>query len=251
MFHELYASGPIWRSSFWTSPLQRWIAKSLASLSNHCFTNLTVNTRTLQRLTARGENDFTVLPVFSNVGEPEQLPDWDDRKPRMIVFGSAPQRRRVYLEHRTDLEKACQVLELDEIVDIGAPLDIPQLSVRVSQRGILPATEVSREMLAARTGFFAYPTAYLGKSGIFAAYAAHGLVPVTFKANQMKNEDGLQVDEHYFFANNLNGCSAGKNGDNSYRWHQKHGTKEQAGSYARVIKNFEGNLQGQYRMTGL
>src|SRR6266508_864159 len=33
MFHELYASGPPWRSSFWTSRVQRALVKSLALLS--------------------------------------------------------------------------------------------------------------------------------------------------------------------------------------------------------------------------
>jgi hypothetical protein len=234
MFHELYASGPVWRSSFWTSPLQRWIAKSLARMSGHCFTNLNMCGRVLKKFTGGNESPATVLPVFSNVGEPEQLPDWNGRKLRMIVFGSASQRRKVYFSHLADLEKACQAMGLEEIVDIGAPFEIPQLAVRVSQRGILPAPEVSREMLAARAGFFAYPTAYLGKSGVFAAYAAHGLVPVTFSGNVMENEDGLKMGEHFITPSGFSG-HVQKIGEIAHEWYLTHSVECHAKSYKQCM----------------
>jgi hypothetical protein len=243
MFHELYADGPIWSSAFWTSPVQKWIAKSLARMSEHCFTNLTVNVRILKHLTARDENNFTVLPVFSNVGEPENLPTWNERKPRMIVFGSAGQRRKVYFECKASLEKTCRLMKLDEIIDIGATFQMPQLSVRVSQRGILSAADVSREMLAARAGFFAYPTAYLGKSGIFAAYAAHGLLPVTFEASPMKNEDALNSGEHFFQADDLGEANAEKIASGAWRWYQANGTKNLAGRFASIIQKSNHDLK--------
>jgi hypothetical protein len=227
------------------------MAKSLARMSGHCFTNLNICGRVLKKFTAGNESGVTVSPVFSNVGEPEQLPDWNGRQPRMIVFGSASQRRKVYFEHAADLEKACRAMGLDEIVDIGAPVEIPQLSVRVSQRGILPAMEASREMLAARAGFFAYPTAYLGKSGVFAAYAAHSLVPVTFETNWMRNEDGLKAGENYLFANNLDRCSVENIGNSAYRWHQEHGTKMQASCYASVIRNFDDGGKAEHKAASI
>jgi hypothetical protein len=236
MFHELYASGPLWSSAFWASPVQKWITKSLAQMSAHGFTNLAVNARILKRLTARAGNDFSVLPVFSNVGEPEKIPGWKERPPRLIVFGSAGQRRKVYFEGWAGLEKTCRALGLDEIVDIGAPLSLPQLSVRISRRGILPGAEVSREMLNARAGFFVYPTAYLGKSGIFAAYAAHGLLPVTVEARSMKNEDALNAGEHFLRADDLGGSDAGKIAAGARRWYQANGTKNLAARFANVIQ---------------
>jgi hypothetical protein len=243
MFHELYATGPVLRSSFWTSPVQRWIAKSLARMSGHCFTNLNIYGRVLIKFNAGKESRVTVLPVFSNVGEPEHLPDWNVRQPRMIVFGSAVQRRKVYFEYAADLEKACQAMGLEEIVDIGAPFEIPQLSVRVSQRGILPASEVSREMLAARAGFFAYPAAYLGKSGVFAAYAAHSLVAVTFETNWMRNKDGLKIGKHYLRSNEINDCDAEKIAIHMHHWYREHGAKRQADCYASVAQEFIRNLE--------
>jgi hypothetical protein len=254
MFHELYARGPVWQSVFWTSPVQRWVAKSLAQMSSHCFTNLTVNALALRQMTARDKNNFTVLPVFSNVGEPEALPDWNQRQPRMIVFGSASQRRKVYFKHQADLEKACRVMGINELVDIGAPFEIPPLAVPVSRRGILSASEVSREMLSARAGFFAYPAAYLGKSGVFAAYAAHGLAPITFAANVMRNADGLACGEHYLSMNDLVSRTTqeiGKIGTRVQYWYQEHCAKNQAIFYADICQDFIGNLKGQQRPANL
>jgi hypothetical protein len=238
MFHEISASGPVWSSAFWISPLQRWIAQSLARLSSHCFTNLNLHGRALKQFTGRYESDITVLPVFSNVGEPELLPDWNKRQPRMIVFGSASQRRKVYLEHKSDLEKACQAMGLDEMVDIGAAVEIPQLSVRVFPRSILSSTEASREMLTARAGFFAYPANCLGKSGIFAAYAAHGLVPVTFDKNRIKNRDGLVFGKHFVSVNTLQMVEAGRfesGGKCARQWYDAHSLPRQAGVFAEKL----------------
>src|ERR1051325_4758398 len=36
IFHELYASGSPWQSSFWNSPVQRWITARLARLADEC-----------------------------------------------------------------------------------------------------------------------------------------------------------------------------------------------------------------------
>lgn len=240
MFHELYAVGPPWRSSFWTSPVQRWIAKSLACASDHLFTNRTASATWLAAASHHPTSGISVLPVISTVGEPAQPANWDERPSRLIVFGMASERRRVYFEHQADLENTCRAMNLNEIVDIGARFKIPQLSVRVSQRGVLPAQEVSQEMLAARVAFFAYPTSCLGKSTIFAAYAAHGLVPITFDGNEVENEDGLKCGEHYLCAGKLVGCDAeiiGKVGIGAGRWYQKHNMKAQARCYASFIQN--------------
>jgi hypothetical protein len=240
MFHELYAFGPPWRSSFWTSPVQRWIAKSLAQASEHCFTNLNVNARTLAKLTSRKDRHFTVLPVFSNVGEPAQLPSWGERQPKMVVFGSAAWRRKAYQECKHDLEKACHHMGLNEIVDIGAPTNLQELPVRVSGRGILSAAETSREMLSARAGFFAYPINCLGKSGIFAAYAAHGLVPVTFEGNKMENGDGLVLGEHFLSAAGVSGMAGSRFdevGRRVHQWYSAHTIESQANGFQRRLQN--------------
>ncbi|MGD1089240.1 MAG: hypothetical protein ABR955_11015 [Verrucomicrobiota bacterium] len=239
MFHELYAFGQPWRSSFWTSPLQKWIVKSLACSSGHCFTNLQINAEALRKLTSRADADFTVMPVLSNVGEPERLPAWEEREPKMIIFGNVRRRRTIYSEHKTALEKACLDLGLTEIVDIGPPCEIPQLSVRCRPTGSLPAQEVSREMFSARAGFFALIIEFLGKSSIFAAYAAHGLVPVTYAMNKNAYDDGLKSREHFVTMDQLSCYDSNQIqqvGANARAWYHSHDACEQAASYARVMQ---------------
>ena len=239
MFHELYATGPPWRSSFWTSLLQRTLVKSLALLSDHCVTNLNASMHVLVRMTARRESDFSVFPVFSNVGEPKLASNLGRRKARMIVFGSAAWRRQAYHEHQDALEQACRELGIAEVVDIGPSCGgIPKLSGRCVSKGSLPPDQVSREMSDARAGFFSYPAACLGKSGVFAAYAAHGLAPMTYAANVADNKDGLRPGEHFLPVSASLRCDAQRIesiGQQVRRWYVGHKISEQAAHYASVI----------------
>lgn len=236
MFHELYAFGPIWRSSFWTSPRQRQLAKSLARLSDRCLTNQNISRQWL----AHSASEIDVLPVFSTMGEcPVRATPAPHREPTMIVFGSAPWRRQAYHERRAALEAACAAIEIRRIVDIGAPCgEKPKLPVPLLETGILPATTVSQHLTRARAGFFTYPAAYLGKSSIFAAYAAHAVVPVTCGGNSADNLDGLRAGEHFLVAGkNL----AGENFDGgaiagaANSWYRAHNLQRQARHYAELI----------------
>jgi hypothetical protein len=240
MFHELYAFGPPWSSAFWTSPLQRALVKSLALMCEHGLTNLKTSQLILARMTSRCESDFSVLPVFSNVGEPPSLPAWSSRRARLVVFGDPAWRRQAYFEHQTAVEETCAAFSLAEIVDIGAPCGpLPKLSVPCVLKGSLPADRVSEELLDARAGFFAYPAAYLGKSGIFAAYAAHGLVPVTHAENPTDNHDGLREREHFVSIGSWYRYGVGdlqRAAQGARAWYASHKISAQASSYAEIFQ---------------
>lgn len=236
MFHELYAFGPMWRSSFWTSPLQRQLVKMLARLSDRCVTNQNISRQWL----AQSATDVSVLPVYSTVGEaPASALAAPRREPTMIVFGSAPWRRQAYCDQRGALEAACAALEIRRIVDIGAPCgDKPKLSVPLLETGVIPATTVNQHLTRARAGFFTYPAAYLGKSTIFAAYAAHALVPVTHGGNDVENLDGLRADEHFLVAEkNLGATNANLAAiaGSANAWYRAHNLPRQARHYAELI----------------
>jgi len=240
MFHELYASGPPWRSSFWTSPLQRWLTKSLALLADHCVTNLANSAQVLLRMTGCPESKFSLLPVFSNVGEKQQHSKLITRKPRMVVFGSTEWRRRAYFDHRVALERACEELELVDVVDIGPPGGaIPKLAVPCVTKGCLTAEEVGKELSDARAGFFTYPVPYLGKSGVFAAYAAHALVSVTYAANVADNKDGLRSGEHFLAMSStyrFNLDQVENISQKAHEWYRAHSITEHAARYKKLIR---------------
>jgi hypothetical protein len=179
VFHEVYATGPPWRSSFWTMPLQKGIAASVARASHALVTSLDLYTRRIGGAAAPGKT--VVMPVFSTVGEPDGPPPLAGRGRRLVVFGGQGARGRAYGELRPALEAACRALGIEEVADIGPEAEaIPEsvAGVPVRRLGPLPAAEASALMLDSLAGFVAYPAFFLPKSTIFAAYCAHGLLPV-------------------------------------------------------------------------
>src|ERR1700736_459608 len=68
IFHELYASGPPWKSAFWLRPLQIQIAKSISLMSDACIVSSEASGVQLKQLTPNAK--VSVHPVVSNFGEP-------------------------------------------------------------------------------------------------------------------------------------------------------------------------------------
>jgi hypothetical protein len=194
-FHEVHAMGPPWRSSFWLSPVQRRLAARLTRLSDATVTSLDLYAGLLRRWKPRREP--AVLPVVSNVGEPETVPPLAERPPRLVVFGGAGNRSKVYSRHLPELAAACRAAAAREIVDIGPAISLPAAveDVPVVGRGLLPDAEASAALLDARAAFLAYPASFLAKSGAFAAFCAHGLATVC--TSEAPPSSGLRAGDHY------------------------------------------------------
>ena len=82
-----------------------------------------------------------------------------------------------------------------------------------------------------RFGFVAYPLDFIGKSGVFAAYAAHGVVPIVLSEKQGVF-DGLQPSQHFLDGLRL-GTGAGAQDLASiqrklFTWYTCHSLKVQA-----------------------
>jgi hypothetical protein len=194
LFHEVYASGPPWRSSFWLSPAQRRLAARLAALSDGRVTSLALYRRLLRRRTPRLE--VAVLPVFSTVGEPAAVPPLAARARRLVVFGGPGGRARAYNRHAAVLAEACRALDLAEVWDVGPPGNLGSTGVpaEVAGRplrrlGELPATQVGALLAESLAGFVAYPPRFLAKSTVFAAYCAHGMLPLCGAPSLDENGD--------------------------------------------------------------
>jgi glycosyltransferase involved in cell wall biosynthesis len=179
MFHELWAYGPPWRSSFWMYPVQRALVASLLRLADAYLTNTDLYAKRLGRL-APDRSPAAVLPVLSNIGEPNELPPFEAREPLAVVFGRPSMRARVYRQIEAFLP-TLRSAKIDSILDIGPPVDerwIVRSSLPVTCCGYLDSASASTAILRGRVGLLDYPVDLAAKSGIFAAYAAHGLVPL-------------------------------------------------------------------------
>lgn len=172
-FHEVWATGPPWRSSFWLFPVQRRLATRVARLSAAVATSL-------ERYGEMLHGEAEVMPVFSTVGEPAVVPPLAERARRIVVFGGAGARRRTWGRFLPDLAAAVRSLEVEEIWDVGPPVAVPATAggAPVRALGVLAPSEVSHLLLGSAAGFLAYPPDFLPKSTIFAAYCAHGMAPV-------------------------------------------------------------------------
>ena len=244
MFHEICASGPIWTSSFWLSGLQQNLAKRLTSLSDRLITSKQLYAQILEKLSGGKHCDIPALPVFSNIGEPEEVPQLRHRTKNLVIFGSPATRRRAYGQSQEAIEKACHFFQVEKILDIGSPLEESpnQIgSTPVIALGELPPPEISRILLDSFAGFIHYAPDFLGKSTIFAAYCAHGNLVIQ-SGTPVKETcgDGIKEGEHYLNPQNLrilNRNSSLENSEpfplqtivgNAHKWYQDHSLQKQS-----------------------
>jgi hypothetical protein len=139
-----------------------------------------------------------LMPVVSNVGEPPSLPEFSSRKQRAVVFGRAGVERNVYELNAPAVEGILAEFAISEVIDIGPRKStVPDRigRARVLGLGQLPASEVGAHLLDCRIGFLAYDVGRLGKSTIFSAYAAHGVVPICL-GSQTSPREGLHAGHH-------------------------------------------------------
>lgn len=232
LFHEVSGTGPIWTSGFWTAGLQASLAKRLARLADRIRITTEVSARRLRAmLPASSTTPVRVLPVFSTLGEIAVPLPYQQRARQMIVFGGGGWREAAYTRHLGALQKACEAMGIETVVDIGVPVRVrPTLPVPFIEAGVLSAGAASALMSKAIAGFFTYPVLHIGKSTIFAAYCAHGMVPVTFARNALDGDEGLRAAKHF-----LAGFSSTPGEDDfsalakaAHAWYQQHGLSAQA-----------------------
>ena len=194
VFHELFASSPPWRSAFWLSRLQASIAARLAHLSDVVWTNTEQHTRWLQGVVG-SDKPVRARPVFSNAGEPVELPAANDRRPVAVVFGSASTRQRAFDALRGH-EASLHLLGVEQFIEVGGGAATARTAIPCHSAGRLGLPELREVLLQSRFGLLDYPSEYLGKSGVFAAYAVHGCV-VLDTCRPGPDTDRLVAGEHY------------------------------------------------------
>lgn len=225
VFHELFApAGSPLGSAFWLNGYQKRIAKQLLVLSDFWLTNREESGRWL--LNQSQAAPHRVLPVFSNVGEPPAVDM--GREPRLVVFGSSGVRANVYQWGDGEIFRCAKRKGL-EIHDIGPAMPDGVLAQRLAQEGVithgkLSAEDVSRALSSAAYGALSYPTDYVSKSGVFAAYSAHGICPILLWQDYGAH-DGLTANVHYaagFDALEASGIDSRSVGLAARQWYEPH-----------------------------
>lgn len=239
-FHELYASGPPWTSAFWLHGQQKKIFRQLYQLAAVSFCSNRVVAGLIQKATPDAGEKNSCIGLFSNIPESDQLSVWENKQPQLVVFGSPEIRSNTYSVLRENQSHLMQ-LGAEAILDIGVALDASVyegLSIPVKILGILPAEKVSQYMSAARFGALFYPDALLGKSGIMAAYAAHGLCVLNGGKLQHENPDGLIAGQHYINLTQPMSASvaADKMAAQALTWYQLHDFQRHLQVYLETIK---------------
>jgi len=180
-FHELYASGPIWKRAFWTNSEQR---KSVAKLLQVADVAFTSNAKYMQRLGALNTRATKLIkiPIFSNIGEPEGLRPLALRSRQLVIFGQLVTRVRLYQQHRQALEDVCRKLRIEKVVDVGSGKSehIPKAlaNAQVRSTGWMDEQQLSDLMANSVAGVVGYWPDVWEKSGVMASYQAHALVPI-------------------------------------------------------------------------
>lgn len=180
--HETWAEGPPWKRAFWTRREQQQSLGLLVRSSRSSFTSTPQYIDRLKQVSP-GSEAATRVRIFSNMGEIEDPPAVAERERRLVIFGQLVTRLRIY-RRRERLEELCRGLRVTSIADVGSGTDasIPEeiAGVKVARLGRLEEAEVSKLLATSLAGAVEYPPEYWAKSGVIAAYAAHGIVPIFF-----------------------------------------------------------------------
>lgn len=183
-FHELFATGRPWQKAFWFSRKQRSITARVAAASDACLTNREQSARWLEQAAGLKSDSVPHLAICSNVGEPDTLIPWESRLPRAVTFGGAAFKRFALFDRAASVAQVLHDVGIGELVDIGelTPVDLKAFeaqNIEVLQKVRLPAEDVGQILCESRIGLLDYNPAYIDKSGVMAAFIAHGVVCLT------------------------------------------------------------------------
>lgn len=248
MFHELYASGPPWKSAFWISPAQKIVVAGIARRSDIAVTTAQRYREILERFDPSKRERVEALAIPSTVGEPSsELLDLNSRSRDMVVFGQAGLRTQTYKTQILALRQACQRLGVAEIHDVGpASGGIPDRvgDFQVRMHGRIAFSDLHTLFSNSMAGFLTYPCAYIAKSSVFASYCAHRLVPVVASASDHSRSeaDGIECGIHYLSADSKQGYehlspNTQSIADAAWKWYQGHSVRSHARTFAGALRN--------------
>jgi hypothetical protein len=192
IFHELYASGPPWKSAFWLQSSQKRITRMIAQLSSRCL----VSSESMfgQLDTVVPGIKAVVSPVLSNFGEPKFAPEqFSHRDPhRWTICGGTALIERSLKSFLNIWNRIPEQMATRQLFIVGGNDNLavreilerlqPQMEIEYHPR--IPPDHASRILSESSFVWLDYfhrpdvPADILLKSTAFAAACAHGAIPV-------------------------------------------------------------------------
>ncbi|MEN3369404.1 MAG: hypothetical protein V7609_1547 [Verrucomicrobiota bacterium] len=254
-FHELYASGPPWRSAFWLRPLQVKIARDLIDISSSCFVSNAAIEQAIHAYDPRTK--VYLVPVMSNFGEPELDVARDVSLKRWAICGGTVLIARSLASFEKIQPLIPDVFSPEHLDIIGGRNEIstratmdnlqrqsprlkchyyPEVSVEL-------ASELLRQSSFGWIDYFGGGKMWPGmilKSTAFAAFCAHGVIPVSSHREETVAVNGDPLPGSYFATSDAVNFPAPDQvraiRDKTYRWYQAHASSRQiARVYAEAL----------------
>ena len=197
-FHELYAtSRSVFKLPFYTGGFQRLIVRELCGLADAIFTNCEQYNERLKKVLHDDTFNAICTGIFSNV--PDDL--YDDQVPKeegsLVVFGSYHRRKAVF--ENPLLLSVLENLKIRSIYDIGpGETHFGNRCLNFYSMGSLEPGDLAVYLNKMKYGALNYEAHLLGKSGIFSAYAAFGVIPINLFPVDYSLTDGLEDGKNYF-----------------------------------------------------
>jgi hypothetical protein len=248
IFHELYASGPPWKSAFWLQPLQKRIARTIAQISSVCLVSSEGMLRQLRRLASDAEG--IVHPVLSNFGEPTlSAGQFSQRDPhRWTICGGTALIERSLKSFRKIRHRIPAEISPGELFIFGGNDNstvrslLPELGIQTHYRPGVASAEASSILSASSFLWLDYfdqpdvPLEFVLKSTAFAAACAHGVVSVFPQPSSEVSIEGDRLPGPFFVEEDSAELPApadrAKVAERLYDWYQRHASSDHL---ARVI----------------
>ena len=222
-FHELWVQwASVGSSAFWLSPLQYHVCKQVLAISDRAVFNAEwAYDWGKSRLS--GASDY--ITTFSTIGEsPKESTPWRQRPDTLAVFGNAQARADAYhaiiqvTQHQPLCFRGFDLLDLGKtsaaLNELLAP-DGPVRS-RFSQTectGAASPDQVQALLMSSKFGIFAASWGHASKSSVLAAYAAHGVCPVSIHSQPITRRRvrlAPKPDVHFAILQNIDWQTAGQ-----------------------------------------
>jgi hypothetical protein len=196
MFHEMYARSSPLRSPFWVTPFARRILRRLATISDAWVTSCNRYFRQLTTEFSAPPSRGRIIPIGSNVPVASMLPrKWGDgdattRKYRFVLFGLAKTRLWALEKHQCLLRALGEAGMIEHVTLLGKHpesedertwqrfAEAAGKNISWRKRFDVSSADLSVELAEHDFGFLANEPDILTKSGVFAALATHGVIPI-------------------------------------------------------------------------